>query len=128
VNLRRQLLALKHDLARRGCTILLLENVVVPGTDPLLQSLVHGIVALEQLSPPYGAERRRVRVAKLREVSFRGGFHDFRTAAGLRGRARRHRPHAEAPRGASARGVLDSGLAFLRKVASRARTPARDAC
>jgi circadian clock protein KaiC len=73
---RRLLLALKHDLNRRGSTVFLLENPLTPGGDPLLQSLVHGVVVMEQLSPVYGAERRRLRVVKLREVAFRGGYHD----------------------------------------------------
>jgi circadian clock protein KaiC len=75
---RRLLLSLKQDLPARGCTVFLLENPTQPSGDPLLQSLVHGVVTLEQLSPLYGAERRRIRVVKLREVSFRGGFHDAR--------------------------------------------------
>jgi circadian clock protein KaiC len=73
---RRQLLALKTDLVRRNGTILLLESPVAGG-DPLLQSLVHGVLLMEQLSPLYGAERRRLRVIKLREVAFRGGYHDM---------------------------------------------------
>lgn len=75
---RRQLLALKANLVQRRCTILLLDNPVNFGGDPLLQSLVHGVIAMDQLSPLYGAERRRMRIIKLREVQFRGGFHDFR--------------------------------------------------
>lgn len=74
---RRQLLALKEDLVRRNCTILLLENPTSVGGDPLLQSLVHGVVSMEQLSPLYGAERRRLRIVKMREVAFRGGYHDM---------------------------------------------------
>lgn len=74
---RRQLLALKADLVRRHCTILLLENPTAAGGDPLLQSLVHGVLVMEQLSPLYGAARRRLRVTKLREVAFRGGYHDM---------------------------------------------------
>jgi circadian clock protein KaiC len=74
---RRQLLALKEQLVRRNCTIILLENPTSNGGDPLLQSLVHGVVVMEQLAPLYGAERRRMRVVKLREVKFRGGFHDM---------------------------------------------------
>jgi circadian clock protein KaiC len=72
---RRQLLALKEDLVKRRCTTLLLETSA--GGDPLLQSLVHGVVQIEQLAPLYGAARRRLRVLKLREVEFRGGFHDM---------------------------------------------------
>ncbi len=74
---RRQLLALKDGMVQRGCTILLLDNPGTPDGDALLQSLVHGVLHLEQLSPMYGAERRRLRVSKLREVAFRGGYHDF---------------------------------------------------
>ena len=74
---RRQLLALKEALVHRGCTILLLDNPGGQGADALLQSLVHGVIYMEQLSPMYGAERRRLRVNKLREVQFRGGYHDF---------------------------------------------------
>lgn len=74
---RRQLLALKEALVRRGCTILLLDNPGGHGGDTLLQSLVHGVIHMEQLSPDYGSERRRLRVNKLREVKFRGGYHDF---------------------------------------------------
>lgn len=74
---RRQLLALKENLVHRNCTILLLENPTSVGGDPLLQSLVHGVVVLEQQTPLYGAERRRMRIAKMREVSFRGGYHDM---------------------------------------------------
>ena len=32
---------------------------------------------LEHLAPLYGAERRRLRVQKLRGTKFRGGYHDF---------------------------------------------------
>lgn len=74
---RRQLLALKEQLVRRNSTIIMLENPVSAGGDPLLQSLVHGVVVLEQLAPLYGAARRRLRVIKMREVEFRGGYHDM---------------------------------------------------
>ena len=43
----------------------------------LLQSVVHGVLTLEQLSPLYGAERRRLRVSKLRGRQYRGGYHDL---------------------------------------------------
>jgi circadian clock protein KaiC len=76
---RRQLLMLKDDLVRRRCTILVLDTIA---GDLLLQSLVHGVVVMEQLAPLYGAERRRLRVVKLREVKFRGGFHDMTIEAG----------------------------------------------
>lgn len=77
---RRQILALKADLIRRDCTVLLIENPVDRGGDPLLQSLVHGVIILEQIVQVYGSARRRLRVQKMREVAFRGGDHDVTLA------------------------------------------------
>jgi circadian clock protein KaiC len=79
---RRQILALKQHLDTYDCTMLLLENPLTPTGDVLLQSLVHGVIHLEQLSPHYGSERRRLRILKLREVKFRGGYHDFQITRG----------------------------------------------
>lgn len=74
---RRQILALKQRLVDLDCTILLLDNPHPGSPDMVLQSVVHGVVAMEQLSPLYGAERRRLRILKLRGLKYRGGFHDF---------------------------------------------------
>jgi circadian clock protein KaiC len=74
---RRQILALKERLAQLGCTILLLDNPLPGSPDMLLQSVVHGVITMEQLSPLYGSERRRLRVLKLRGLKYRGGYHDF---------------------------------------------------
>ena len=79
---RRQILALKRDLVQRNCTMFLLENALEKGGDVLLQSLVHGVLELEQLAPLYGRERRRLRILKLREVKYRGGYHDFHIETG----------------------------------------------
>ena len=74
---RRQILALKQFFAGRNCTVLLLDDGSSEAGDIQLESLAHGVIQLQQLSPEYGAERRRMRVVKLRGVKFRGGFHDF---------------------------------------------------
>jgi circadian clock protein KaiC len=74
---RRQILAFKQRLVDLGCTILLLDNPHPGSPDMLLQSVVHGVVSMEQLSPLYGAERRRLRIVKLRGLKYRGGYHDF---------------------------------------------------
>ena len=74
---RRQILALKQFFIGRKCTVLLLDDRTSEGSDLQLQSIAHGVVSLDQLSPVYGAERRRLRVMKLRGSSFRGGYHDF---------------------------------------------------
>jgi circadian clock protein KaiC len=74
---RRQILALKHFFLGRKCTVLLLDDRTSEAADLQLHSLAHGVVLLEQLAPEYGAERRRLRVVKMRGKPFRGGFHDF---------------------------------------------------
>ena len=74
---RRQVLALKHFFAKRRCTVVLLDDMTSQQNDLQLHSISHGVVLLEQLAIDYGAERRRVRVVKMRGISFRGGFHDL---------------------------------------------------
>jgi circadian clock protein KaiC len=74
---RRQILALKQFFAGRSCTVLLLDDVISASHDLQVQSIAHGVVRLEQLSPDYGAERRRLRVVKYRGVEYRGGYHDY---------------------------------------------------
>jgi circadian clock protein KaiC len=74
---RRQILALKQFFVGRECTVFLLDDKTSEPTDLQLQSIVHGVVTLEQLSPEYGAERRRLRILKLRGQAYRGGYHDF---------------------------------------------------
>lgn len=74
---RRQVLALKQYFVGRECTVFLLDDLTSDTTDLQLQSIAHGVVCLEQLSPDYGAERRRLRVIKLRGQKYRGGYHDF---------------------------------------------------
>ncbi len=74
---RRQVIALKHYFARQGCTALFLDDLTGEVNDFSLHSLAHGVIRLEQNAVPYGAERRRLRVFKMRGRGFRGGFHDF---------------------------------------------------
>lgn len=74
---RRQILALKQFFIGRQCTVLLLDDRTSEVQDLQLESLAHGVLNLEQLSPEYGAERRRLRVAKLRGQRYQGGYHDF---------------------------------------------------
>ncbi len=73
---RRQILTLKQYLAAQHATVLLLDDKVA-GQDLQIHSIVHGVVSLEHLAVEYGAERRRLRVTKLRASQFRGGYHDF---------------------------------------------------
>lgn len=79
---RRQLLALKHFLARQGSTILMLDDLTTDTLDKTVHSIVHGVILLEGMSPVYGTDRRRVKIAKYRGRAFRGGYHDFVIATG----------------------------------------------
>jgi circadian clock protein KaiC len=74
---RRQILALKQFFRGRHCTVLFLDDRTSEVNDLQLHSLAHGVISLEHLSPAYGAERRRIRVVKMRGKAFRGGYHDF---------------------------------------------------
>jgi circadian clock protein KaiC len=81
---RRQLLALKQQFAKSKSTVLLIDDKMDKGeaVDPHVLSLTHGVIDMEQLSPDYGASRRRLRILKLRAVKFREGFHDYVIATG----------------------------------------------
>jgi circadian clock protein KaiC len=74
---RRQILALKQFFGGLDCTVLMLDDMTGGFEDGQLQSIAHGVIMLEQLANQYGAERRRLRVVKMRGVAFRGGYHDF---------------------------------------------------
>jgi circadian clock protein KaiC len=82
VRYRRQLLSLKQFFAERHCTVLLLDDHAGGGEDQQVASLAHGVVSLEQTAATYGADRRRVRVIKLRGSPFRSGYHDFTLRTG----------------------------------------------
>ena len=79
---RRQILAVKHFFAGRRSTVVLLDDLSSHGNDLQLHSIVHGVIDLEQLALDYGAERRRLRVVKMRGRKFRGGYHDFTIETG----------------------------------------------
>ena len=74
---RRQILALKHYFAQNRTTVLLLDDLTSETQDKTVHSVAHGVLRLEELSPNYGPDRRRLRVLKYRGLSFRGGYHDF---------------------------------------------------
>jgi circadian clock protein KaiC len=79
---RRQLLAVKHHFAHRGATVLALDDLTTDALDKTAHSIAHGVIRLEELTPSYGAERRRMRVMKYRGQAFRGGYHDFTIKTG----------------------------------------------
>jgi circadian clock protein KaiC len=79
---RRQILALKQYFNKRGCTVMLLDDLTAMDQNTHVQSIVHGVIVLEQMNPEYGADRRRLRVRKYRGTPFRGGYHDYAIRTG----------------------------------------------
>ncbi len=79
---RRQALALKQFFIGRQCTVVLLDEKTTEGDEHQLQSIAHGVLSLEQLAPEYGAERRRLRVIKMRGRKYLGGYHDYTIVRG----------------------------------------------
>jgi circadian clock protein KaiC len=78
---RRQILALKHYFTGRRCTVLMLDYGT-PSGEFQLESLAHGVLALEQLAPGYGGPRRRLRIQKIRGIAYQGGYHDYNIRTG----------------------------------------------
>jgi len=74
---RRQILALKHYFSRNDATVMMLDDLTADVMDKTVHSVAHAVIRLEELSPNYGAERRRLRVLKYRGRRYRGGYHDF---------------------------------------------------
>src|SRR3569623_3689968 len=74
---RRQILALKHYFSHHDATVLMLDDLTADVMDKPVHSVAHAVIRLEELSPNYGAERRRLRVLKYRGRRYRGGYHDF---------------------------------------------------
>ena len=79
---RRQILAFKQFFSHRHATVLMLDDRTGEDGDLQLRSLAHGVLLLEQLALDYGAERRKLRVVKMRGVLYRGGYHDYTIRTG----------------------------------------------
>ncbi len=79
---RRQLLALKQYFGGRDCTVLVLDDHTAGEGEGDIQSIVHGVIRLENLPRDYGTKRRRLEILKLRGVQFREGFHDYNIRTG----------------------------------------------
>ncbi len=74
---RRELLLLSDRISGRGCTGLLIDVEAEGNQGVVAETLVSGVFIVEQLSPEYGGDRRRLRVRKLRASQSIGGYHDM---------------------------------------------------
>lgn len=79
---RRQVLRLKSYLASHEITTLLIDLAHVPSPELQLESLVHGVIRLEQQSLQFGDKRRQLLIKKIRGVAFSGGYYDYRIETG----------------------------------------------
>lgn len=79
---RRQVLALKHHLVQRGCTVMMLDDCTHGERGQHVHTIAHGVIQLDQLHPEYGGDRRRLRVTKFRGRRFIGGYHDYDITTG----------------------------------------------
>jgi circadian clock protein KaiC len=108
---RRELLVLSDQIAERRCTGWLIDVEAEGNEGVVAETLVNGVVHLEQLWPEYGGERRRVRVRKLRASRSVGGYHDL--AIGEQGVAVFPRIVAAEHRTKHSRAEVLSGIAEL---------------
>jgi circadian clock protein KaiC len=79
---RRELLSLTDEITARGCTALVIDVETDANQSVIAETLVTSVLVLEQLSPEYGGDRRRVRVRKSRASDSVGGYHDMNIGRG----------------------------------------------
>ena len=82
IRYRRHLLALKKFFSECKCTVLVLDDRSGVERDSHVESIVHGVITLDHDLTPYGADRRRLRVRKLRAKKFMTGLHDYTIRTG----------------------------------------------
>jgi circadian clock protein KaiC len=79
---RRQIIRLIRELARRECSAIFTYGEY-QGADLLaVQTLVHGVITLEQNVVEYGHAGRSLQVTKMRGIDFVAGKHDFSIRTG----------------------------------------------
>ncbi len=105
---RRQLLTLRHFFGQWPSTVLFLDS---EQPDTALEDTMYGVIRLERQAPEYGDVRRRLAIAKMRGMSFNGGYHNFRIRSGGMAVFPRIRPHEQAE--ATAADLMTSGVAGI---------------
>ena len=79
---RRQLKRIRDFMAARDCTTVMLDEASTTEKDLRSKTMSDGIIELRQKQSPYGADRRALRVIKLRGCSYVSGSHDVTIATG----------------------------------------------
>lgn len=73
---RREILGIKQFFVGKQCTVLILDDRT-NRQEQQLQSIAHGVIAVERERREYGNTRRQLHIVKMRGVRFRDGLHDF---------------------------------------------------
>ena len=79
---RRQLKRIRDYLSARSCTAILLDEGSMLEMERRSETLADGIIELQRVDLNYGADRRRLRVRKLRGCTYVSGAHDFSIETG----------------------------------------------
>ncbi len=74
---RRQLRRIRDYTSARSCTTVMLDEASMTEKDLRSQTLSDGLIELQHVDCIYGADRRRLRVRKLRGCDYLSGAHDF---------------------------------------------------
>lgn len=74
---RRQLRRIRDYTAARACTTVMLDEASMTEKDLRSQTLSDGLIELQNVDCIHGADRRRLRVRKLRGCDYLSGAHDF---------------------------------------------------
>jgi circadian clock protein KaiC len=73
---RREILGIKQFFVGKRCTVMVLDDRT-NRNDQQLQSIAHGVIAMDRERREYGDTRRQIHIVKMRGVRFRDGLHDF---------------------------------------------------
>lgn len=82
LNFRHQMLLLKRLFAEIECTLLLLHDRDELSQRAGLRTIVHGVIQVDQRTPDFGPQSRRVQVLKMRGRAVHSGYHDCRIVTG----------------------------------------------
>lgn len=82
VRFRFQMLALNELLVELKATVIFIDRLAPGNSDRVLDSMVHGIIQLQQHTRAYGEILRRLQIGKMRGSRYQSGWHDFRIKSG----------------------------------------------
>lgn len=82
LDFRHQMMLLKNLFGGQECTLLLLHDRNTIAEQASLRTLAYGVIQLDQKTPEFGPQHRRLQVLKMRGRSYHSGYHDCRIISG----------------------------------------------